>query len=246
MRNKKVEVASATDIVHNNSKSKTKNKTKNKKRRWHPLRRGKTEERKVEIIVNEQYSYASVFSQSNIGHSHSLKTPSEESKVIEENTTSGSHHDRYDKNKLLKAESQMQKYIEELTNSIPESERTLPNLNSVTSSHKEVNMRKLKLTTSTGVLLFDGVDEDIPDDDSFKEIIAEERKSRKQGTGRTKFLVAPKDYDPIASGFYKPKCGEDRQYYESDEDDYTSAGQETKAGGGIEIILQDGRLSVLA
>jgi len=237
-----------TDIVDNNSKSKTKTKTKTKKkkRRWHPLRGRKTEERKVDIIVNEQYSYANVIDQSKVGPSHSLKTPSEEGKVIIENTSSGSLHDRYDKKELLKAESQMQKYIEELADSITESQRTLPNLNGVTSPHNEVNIRNLKLTTSTGVLLFDGVDKDIPSDDSFKEMIAEERISRKKGTRRTKFMEAPKDYNPIATGFYKPKCGENRPYYESDEDDYTSAGQKPKASGGIEIVLQDGCLSVLA
>lgn len=98
--------------------------------------------------------------------------------------------------------------------------------------------QRAKLTTSHGLLVFDGLVEDIPDDKSLQKFLHEEQenmavqyydydhdnlKHRNRGNRHndedpttTKFISAPQDYDPYVTGFINPKSSE---FYESDEDE---------------------------
>jgi hypothetical protein len=51
-------------------------------------------------------------------------------------------------------------------------------------------------------------------------------------------VVAPKDYDPVASGFYKPEGREDRTYYDSDEEESMDMRQQPQVNTGIEMSHQ--------
>jgi hypothetical protein len=178
-------------------------KKKSTRIRWLPFSREKD---KVTIIDDDQSSYTYPISKSDLPmSSYSLKYPGGT-----ETSTSIRDH-RYDKKELLKAESQVQKYVRERVSKVR-------------------NDRSSKLTSSSGVLLFDGVDEDFPDDVSFQNAIAEEYKYKSKDIT---FVVAPKDYDPVASGFYKPKRREDRTYYDSDEEESMDVRQQPHVTTGI-------------
>jgi len=246
MRTEKDEAASATNVVTKNSIAK-----KKKRKRWLPFRREKMEESKVNIIVDDQYNYTNAFSQSDIPVlSYSLVSSSDETKSSEDNATPVYSCDpRYGINELLEVELRMQNYVKELTDHTPETRQASPISNGSILPSKVENTRYVQLTNNAGVLLFDGVDEDISDDNSFQNIIAEEQKFRNDGANRmitTDFVVAPKDYDPVVTGFYKPKCGENRTFYESDEEEFPYVCQQPKVTVGIEIIFQNGSFSVLA
>lgn len=72
--------------------------------------------------------------------------------------------------------------------------------------------------------------DDIPDDQSLQDLINEERKqhanyydvallpsSKNPGNDKTRFIAAPKNYDPIKTGFIKQKK---TMFYEFDENDF--------------------------
>jgi len=68
----------------------------------------------------------------------------------------------------------------------------------------------IKLVTSSGVMYFDGMpdfEENMDDDDSVYNIMAEEMESTKKSTTKKRsleFIEVPKNFDPISSGFLKP------------------------------------------
>lgn len=81
-----------------------------------------------------------------------------------------------------------------------------------------------KLMTTAGVKLFDGLEEDIPDDQSLQEIIHKERSEKKSiSKGGTNFISAPKNYDPVKSGFMNTKVSgggtKKKLFYDSDEEE---------------------------
>ncbi len=79
----------------------------------------------------------------------------------------------------------------------------------------------VKLQTSGGVLAFDGLEGADDDDASLAEVMRQEREDRMlHAEAEPAFVVAPKQYDPVASGFYSPKQkGSDsgsKSWYEDD------------------------------
>lgn len=86
----------------------------------------------------------------------------------------------------------------------------------------------VRLQTSGGVLAFDGLECADDDDASLAEVMRKEKEERmlQNGEVETAFVVAPKHYDPVASGFYSPKqkgsgC-DSKSWYEDDEPDLAS------------------------
>mmetsp|Transcript_8515 Transcript_8515/g.12780 ORF Transcript_8515/g.12780 Transcript_8515/m.12780 type:complete len:297 (-) Transcript_8515:162-1052(-) len=130
----------------------------------------------------------------------------------------------YDR-RVLDTEARIQKQVRELaTDSFYErSERSLG------SGGGE--KQKMRLMTTSGVLLFDGLVEDIPDDRSLQSLIRKEREemacqyyndqesdqllTSKNAPG-TNFIKAHKNYDPIESGFIQADGR--TKFYESDEE----------------------------
>eukprot|EP01083_Nonionella_stella_P193243 713913_1 len=103
-----------------------------------------------------------------------------------------------------------------------------------TSEEERTNVQ---LTTTSGVLVFDGLEAGSDDDESLAEVIRKEREDRMlqshaapdgDGGPKTGFLVAPKNYDPVASGFYTPKDknsmsgSRSKSWYDEDESDGVS------------------------
>ncbi len=87
-----------------------------------------------------------------------------------------------------------------------------------TSQDSEDNV---KLQTSGGVLAFDGLEGVDDDDASLAEVLRQEREERMlHAEAEPAFVVAPKQYDPIASGFYAPKQkgvdSDSKSWYEDD------------------------------
>ncbi len=75
--------------------------------------------------------------------------------------------------------------------------------------------------------------DDVPDDQSLQDLINEERKqhanyydvallpsSIKPGNDKTSFIAAPKNYDPIKTGFIKQKKSMFYEFDENDENDF--------------------------
>ena len=76
--------------------------------------------------------------------------------------------------------------------------------------------RPIRLMSEEGILLFEGLPDDIPDDKSLKEMIENASGKRLLTDKVPLFVEAPREYDPVASGFYKPRQGRSRSFYESD------------------------------
>lgn len=76
--------------------------------------------------------------------------------------------------------------------------------------------KPIRLMSEAGVLLFEGLPEDIPDDKSLKEMIQNMPGRDLFADKVPLFVAAPREYDPIESGFYKPRVGKSRSFYESD------------------------------
>lgn len=232
-RSEKVELTSTTNVV-----TKKRKKKSSARIRWLlGFRRERRAGKLVVILDDNQSSYTHSLSQSELPmSSYSLEYSPDEN----EGSACIRDH-RYNKKELLKAESQVQKYVKDLTLS----NRGTPQVSLLSSGSnsrsKVTKSRNAKLTSSSGVLLFDGVDEDFPDDVSFQKAIVEEHKSKSRDIN---FVLAPKDYDPVASGFYKPKRRENRTFYESDEEENMNMRRKSQVSAGIEIILQDGTLSI--
>jgi len=180
----------------------TRAKNEKKKRNWFRLRRKTRKEKKVEIINDEQPYYNS---------------SSKSFSVVSSSSAEEASPYHYDRNRVMNTESRLRKHIKELSESIP-----------VTKSFTrfdEPSQQCVRLRTTSGVLLFEGVNENIPDDESFKNIIQEESRIRKKSGKKkeTNFVHAPKDYNPVTSGFIRPKIANEFSFYDSDEDDIRQA-----------------------
>mmetsp|Transcript_8428 Transcript_8428/g.15903 ORF Transcript_8428/g.15903 Transcript_8428/m.15903 type:complete len:184 (-) Transcript_8428:110-661(-) len=97
--------------------------------------------------------------------------------------------------------------------------RVLATEQNVQSEIKQASNRKdLRLQSSGGVLLFEGMTKEELDEYSMKELrevdaSIDDMDNNKNGTD---FVNVPGNYDPVKSGFYSKKA---KNYYDSDEDD---------------------------
>lgn len=103
------------------------------------------------------------------------------------------------------------------TNRIIETERALEcQVKQLSSSPQRKKMddsetRPMRLTNSSGVMLFDGME----DDESILMDDTENNDDNDITTVRSlNFVKAPSGYDPIASGFYKPKGKDGDAFYD--------------------------------
>lgn len=124
------------------------------------------------------------------------------------------------------------KYTPSFDQRILETEALLQDqIRMATSEEERTNVQ---LTTTSGVLVFDGLEAGSDDDESLAEVIRKEREDRMlmshaapdgNGNPKTGFLEAPKNYDPVASGFYHPKDknglsgSRSKSWYDEDESD---------------------------
>lgn len=117
-------------------------------------------------------------------------------------------------------EFEMQKCLDELHLDVNDrylaqiSERSKSKIRDLTEVNEEQDEEPepiVKLTTSSGVMMFNGMDDKkiFNDDDSVNDIILAEDRDNDNKTHGLNFIKAPKEYDPVKEGFLQKSKWQD-------------------------------------
>jgi len=181
-------------------KSKTKGNTtteKSKKKSWFGNKKASTTEQKGKKTSSSQQS-VSVLPTPNdlsINESHSSDSLPTVPVALMKNTQS------FDK-KLLRTEQKIHKQIQDAS-----------------------KRKDLKLQSTGGVLLFEGMNHGEADEYTAHELKQNDSEITGVKSYDTDFVGVPRNYDPVKNGFYSKKK---QNYYDSDEEDTPADAQEQR------------------
>jgi len=189
-----------------------------------PTRRGWFRRKQTKVIdtvqiVDEDESYFTyAITDSELAQEVSMSSGSTDDRATFGDSMKCQHEDRlqdsslrWEANRIIETERALERQVKQLSSS--------------PQQHGSNEPSSSRLINSNGVMLFDGME----DDKSILMDDTENNDDKSIPTDRSlNFVKAPSDYDPIASGFYKPKGKDGEAFYDDIEDDQNISNNEDK------------------
>jgi hypothetical protein len=119
--------------------------------------------------------------------------------------------------------SSLVKHTESFDKRILETEQNIQ-----TEIKQASNRKDLRLQSSGGVLLFEGMTKEEFDEYSMKELRENDASIDNINKNETDFVNVSGNYDPVKSGFYSKKS---KNYYDSDDEDKLASNQNSQGIG---------------
>jgi hypothetical protein len=157
--------------------------------------------------------------------SDSDKSDSKKSWFSSRSTKRGNEKDSISKKQTPNAPgpASLVKHTESFDKRILETEQSVQ-----TEIKKASNRKDLRLQSTGGVLLFEGMTKEEFDEYSMKELRETDASIDDINNNETDFVNVSGKYDPVKSGFYSKKS---KNYYDSDEDDKLANNQNSQSIG---------------